>query len=327
VRLIKNARVKNISRNTQSQTKQWQVEYAEQYLDADFIIDASGRNSKFSSRLKVKKIQYDQLVGVSFMARINTPKLNQFESGNILIEAINKGWWYLSNLDNKNLIATFISDANIVKSYGSVSTSLHHFIDASIQVKQYLSHCDIDDKLYVRAAKTQILSCMVGKHWLAVGDAAWSVDPLSSQGLFKGINMGMEAAEAIYSDTLQKYQESNYQKFYRYIKQRLHYYRLETRWHNENFWKMHGTATWLDENIKINPFDQVNFQLNTKNHLGSKQQLEIVTPAIDIDLLIELLQAASHSKSIYTVVKHYREQSRYFIEDKQIIITIQLLLN
>ena len=49
-------------------------------------------------------------------------------------------------------------------------------------------------ELHVRTARTQRLDAPAGDSWLAVGDAAMSFDPLSSEGISKGLEWGTKAA-------------------------------------------------------------------------------------------------------------------------------------
>ena len=52
-------------------------------------------------------------------------------------------------------------------------------------------------RFIVRVARSQRLDRMSGRGWVAVGDAAIVFDPLSSQGIAKGVEHGVQAADAV----------------------------------------------------------------------------------------------------------------------------------
>ncbi len=82
-----------------------------------------------------------------------------------------------------------------------------------------------------------------GEDWLAVGDAAGAYDPLTSQGIYKALAGGLQAADAI-TDRLSgeardftAYGESLARSWEEYLKLRAHLYTRETRWPGEPFWQ------------------------------------------------------------------------------------------
>jgi flavin-dependent dehydrogenase len=95
----------------------------------------------------------------------------------------------------------------------------------------------------VIAAHSSALIPAVGDGWLAAGDAALSIDPLSSQGLFHALYTELAAAEeadqilsgddAAYGDyaaTLARIDEAYQQNLEAW-------YQLERRWPDQEFWR------------------------------------------------------------------------------------------
>ena len=80
-----------------------------------------------------------------------------------------------------------------------------------------------------------------GEGWLAVGDAAASFDPLSSQGLASAVLMGSRAGGAIaHSDrerAIEAWVEANAMLVAEHADLRTHYALLETRWPSRSFWR------------------------------------------------------------------------------------------
>jgi flavin-dependent dehydrogenase len=87
------------------------------------------------------------------------------------------------------------------------------------------------------------LSQFAGANWLAVGDAALSFDPLSSQGicnaLYTGIRAGMCISSALKGDqhAIMSYADHLAAIYQAYLKNRWIFYSYETRWVNHLFWE------------------------------------------------------------------------------------------
>ena len=80
-----------------------------------------------------------------------------------------------------------------------------------------------------------------GEGWLAVGEAAASFDPLSSQGLASAVLMGSRAGDAIaHSDrasAIEAWVEVGAMLIAEHADLRTYYARLETRWPESTFWR------------------------------------------------------------------------------------------
>jgi hypothetical protein len=95
----------------------------------------------------------------------------------------------------------------------------------------------------VTAAHSAVLHPFAGPSWLAVGDAALSFDPLSSQGLLNALYSGLAAAESAErrlagdADALPQYLDCLARVLTAYRANLARWYRVETRWTNSPFWK------------------------------------------------------------------------------------------
>jgi flavin-dependent dehydrogenase len=96
--------------------------------------------------------------------------------------------------------------------------------------------------LQVFAAGSQLLTPCVGNGWIATGEAAAAVDPLSSLGvghaLLSGIEAARSAAACLAGDSrlMQLYSESVARNFYESWNLRSGYYSIERRWSKRRFW-------------------------------------------------------------------------------------------
>jgi flavin-dependent dehydrogenase len=167
-----------------------------------------------------------------------------------LVEAVEDGWWYSALLPNGQMVAAFMTDADI---YARASKSARYFWNEELQRTKHTKA-----RLYagvptpvtkVVSANSSCLDKTVGKNWLAVGDAAMAFDPLSSQGVYKALETGLQAAEAIRNrlfgdaEAFLKYAARLEKHFDRYLDLRAYYYSKERRWPDSLFWKRRPVAT------------------------------------------------------------------------------------
>lgn len=209
-------------------------------LETSFVVDASGHRSLFAHLGKTKKVQMDSLCGVAsvFTWQNNAPK-----DYYTLIEATELGWWYATRLPRERAIITFLSDSELLRQY-----QFHRLENWTAYLKktQYireLTHNALSQsQLLIKPAFSQYLERMTGQAWLAVGDAAYSMDPLSSSGIYKALLSGVTAAEAIFryfngdQGALVTYERQQQQQLTLYQQDRRKYYRQETRWTDSPFW-------------------------------------------------------------------------------------------
>ena len=93
------------------------------------------------------------------------------------------------------------------------------------------------------SARTEALDRIAGRRWLATGDAAISIDPLSSGGICQALKSGLVAARAVDGwlkgdrTALEEMSDWMREGFSRY--QQLHtvYYGHERRWPDSLFWR------------------------------------------------------------------------------------------
>jgi flavin-dependent dehydrogenase len=213
-------------------------------INAAFIVDATGRSSWFCYRQGIRRFSFDSLCGyVSFLST----KTEGDSDSMTLIESVSDGWWYSALLPKNIRVTSFFTDSNL-----PIARSIRTSIEWENTMMQSTSHIKvIHDKYdyhtisgpYIRIANSSILEKVSGENWLAVGDAAASYDPLSSQGILTAMTDSMSASDIIrkYSKgkdrSLEEYNKRIITNFINYLKKRDYYYNLEKRWSNNAFWK------------------------------------------------------------------------------------------
>lgn len=209
-----------------------------EHLSADFVIDASGRQSHFARSLGIKRLVEDKLIA----CWITLP--NTQENTMSTISASANGWWYSSVVpDNKRIVA-FHTDSDLI-SMGELKTteSFLQLAKGNNQISQLLKgHEDTIEFQGTVAANSTKLEQVAGQNWTALGDAAVSFDPLSSQGMFNAMASAMQLKNLIlhfgFTEELPKnYTHQVDQIWLHYIKHKRIFYEAETRWETSEFWK------------------------------------------------------------------------------------------
>jgi len=203
------------------------------------VIDATGRTATVGKRLGAKPIVYDELVGLCGRVKAGSPRNNV-----VMIEALAEGWWYSAGLADGSVIATFLTDPELIDTSKAKRIGIwRQYLDQAPMTAARMASPEPTAELHVRTARTQRLDAPAGDSWLAVGDAAMSFDPLSSEGISKGLEWGTKAAAVATAlcrgdPTLsQTYQDEIGRTFADYLVTRYRYYAAEKRWPAAPFWR------------------------------------------------------------------------------------------
>lgn len=210
-------------------------------IETRFVIDALGRTSPFGKNEGVQRKVHDRLSGcVSFF-----PANSDFSSlgSYTLVEAVENGWWYSAHLSEQRFVVAYMSDADLIK-----EERLHEPKCFADLLGQTLYTCrrvkwKQPESVRVLSAASILNQKVTGEGWLAVGDAASTFDPLSSQGIYKAIRSGMFGAYAAFdvlngkNEAENKYQRFISEEYEEYIKTRGRFYNQVKRWPNAEFWK------------------------------------------------------------------------------------------
>lgn len=216
-----------------------------QQVRSEWLVDASGRRAVCAQRLGMERLRDESLVALYAAGE------NKGLDRRSVIEAIPNGWWYSAALPNHQRIAALHVDADeaskILRQPGVWREKL--------LATQYIANlCNIDASWAAPhggdASGAQLRQCY-GEHWLAVGDAAISVDPLATQGIVNALATGWRGAQAILaanageSESLPRYQcyiDILRQEYRRLL---LNQYQVEQRWPEQEFWQLRHTAASL----------------------------------------------------------------------------------
>jgi flavin-dependent dehydrogenase len=224
----------------------WEVAIAQERkgpfaLRAKVLIDAGGRAAMLARKLGARRESRDKLV----CAWVSGKDLVDTGDAMSHIEADEQGWWYSAALPSGRRVVAFHTDADLpaarhLQDPAWFAASGQRMKGLSDRLRE--SGFVADMQPATTAAHSATLTPAAGEGWFAVGDAAISFDPLSSQGLFNALYTGLAAAEAT-DRALQG--DTSAGEGYRIevgsigaaYERHLHYcYAQEQRWRQSVFW-------------------------------------------------------------------------------------------
>lgn len=215
-----------------------------QILTARAVIDATGRSGTLARLLGAIRKPCDQLIGASVLYQCRKPGGNY-----TLVEATENGWWYSATLPDCRLMVVFMTDADICRKNRYMKLpEWESNLEKSWHTKNRLAgNARLWGPAIYPAFSHRLRRNDWGNRWLACGDAAMSVDPLSSSGIVGALQCGEAAGHAMLHwldgnlQAVRRYEQWIDSKFAHYLSDRRAYYQLETRWQNSPFWLRRNT--------------------------------------------------------------------------------------
>ncbi|MGY5795749.1 NAD(P)/FAD-dependent oxidoreductase [Rheinheimera faecalis] len=190
-------------------------------LHSQLMIDATGRHSRFARALGVRRQNLDQQLSVWLTALVKVRKHIS------VLSSVPEGWWYSAPLPELPLIDTALIDADLLDTEQSEGQA--RLFALQMQAGQFDKNLSLSSAAFLQAAtKAPGLNTLVqqiipgterlhgvvaansskleqgcGEGWFAIGDAAMSFDPLSSQGIFNAMATAMQLADLLIEHGLQ----------------------------------------------------------------------------------------------------------------------------
>ena len=221
-------------------------------LTARFVIDATGARGLFAHQRGAGRRRLDQMVVAAGFFEVPEGLRGSHLT---LLEAVEYGWWYAARLPGGQHVAALATDAALLKEGGldqplawmeRLATTRHVAGDVAGAVL-------MPDSLRVWPTPSFLLDRPAGADWLAVGDAASTYDPLSSQGIHKAFVDALAAAPTVAGllergeDVLASgFAEGIAARFEDYVRNRNYFYDLEARWPDAPFWRHRRERTALE---------------------------------------------------------------------------------
>ncbi|CAM1364994.1 Dehydrogenase (Flavoprotein) [Tenacibaculum sediminilitoris] len=215
-------------------------------IQAKLVIDATGRQSHFTKSLGIKRTHYDKLIS----CWISLP--NTLENTMSTIVSDELGWWYSAVIPNNKRIVAFQTDADLVGR--NTFKHLNSFLSFAKEHKLIQPFLKGNEAYFnfhgTVSANSTRLEQIAGNQWIALGDAAISFDPLSSQGMFNAMANAMQVKKLLRNFNFIKdldsikmkqfntaYNHQVNQVWNLYVQHKNFFYKAETRWKEAPFWK------------------------------------------------------------------------------------------
>jgi flavin-dependent dehydrogenase len=217
----------------------WVIETDRGRLRAGWLIDASGRASVVSRRLGIERTRDDDLTAVCawYGARAED------RDARMLVESAADGWWYTARLPGEGRVVVFQTSAENARRILRSPGKWEHLLAGTAHVGRAVSESSRLDRLQGAEASGARLARFAGPGWVAVGDAAVSFDPISSQGIFNALYTGMKAAQAVAANlasgdasAVEAYAARLEEIRAVYLERHRLIYATESRWAASTFW-------------------------------------------------------------------------------------------
>ena len=162
-------------------------------MRSSWLIDATGRSAAVARSLGVKRSRDAPLVALYRWTVSHTADTDT----RTLVEAVPDGWWYTARLPGNSRVVVLHVDAQQAASILRTPGGWQDQLARTRYVCQVLKSTSfVTDPRGTEACGAR-LERFASTRWLAVGDAAVSFDPLSSQGLLTALYTGMKAGQAV----------------------------------------------------------------------------------------------------------------------------------
>ena len=210
-------------------------------LEADFIIDATGRGGAVGVRLGAYREVFDRLVAVAAV-------LDDLAAGDhcyTLVETTTDGWWYSAPVDVDRSVAMLMADGDLLRAH--VATDAEYWRRA-LQLTSFTcarmgtGPLRWGPRAFSAVSQRLIRTDGARLHWLAVGDATLSVDPISGSGVIRALRTAHAAAETVIATlsgdagAIARYEDDRDMECTSYLTTRAGYYDIERRWAGSTFW-------------------------------------------------------------------------------------------
>ncbi|RKH50684.1 NAD(P)/FAD-dependent oxidoreductase [Corallococcus interemptor] len=211
-------------------------------LRARFVVDATGGKATFASARGARRLVSDRCFAV--YGAFQLPGDAVFPT-HALVESCPEGWWYSALLPGGRVVVALVGDGDSLRGLRwATPEPWMNLLRQAPETRARLDVCDFAGEALVAVpVLVGRLDRPRGEQWLAVGDAACTYDPLSSQGITKALDSALLAADALErclrgdADALQAYESTLNARFQDHQRTRAAYYRQEQRWPQAPFWR------------------------------------------------------------------------------------------
>jgi flavin-dependent dehydrogenase len=226
----------------------WRLRAGDEIIDATFVVDATGRAAAIARAQGATRLVSHQLVALT--GRLVAAGATEAVHDDVLfLETTPEGWWYSTVSPGGDLVAVFLTDADLVRDHARTPTrAWSEAMALAPLTASRAEHYELA-AFHARPATIGRLDRAAGPGWVAVGDAASTIDPLSGVGVAKALMSGILAANALNEElsgsggALARYAESIRSEYESSLRMGAGYYGSERRWPDASFWRRRHDLT------------------------------------------------------------------------------------
>ena len=211
-------------------------------LQADFVVDASGRRTATARWFGARHAVFDRLVGVAAQFNDTSAESHCYT----LVETTPDGWWYSAPVTRAHSMVMLMTDGDLARQQGTAAMPQWRI------ALQHGAHTDTriggatlrwGPRIFSAVSHRLIRDPADSTHWLAVGDAALAVDPISGSGVVRALRTALAAASTVLKtlsgDRIAQanYEAARDEECTAYLVERAAYYDIEQRWPEAPFWQ------------------------------------------------------------------------------------------
>lgn len=237
--LFTNSRLKEIIQLEKESQLTVNINNKIQLINCLIVVDATGRKSSVCRHFGITKINLDHQFSLSC-----TLKMTNSRAHEIIIEATPDGWWYAAPNGQEYMTFMFFTHKDLIPSRKDARDYLIRNLDKSKYISKIIEASDLYTlEVKSMVAGTSRLNIPYGDRWIAVGDAAFSYDPISSYGITSALASGYYAGQAISSkfqgkeEAMDAYRYILENAFQAYSEKLNIHYNSEKRWTENYYWK------------------------------------------------------------------------------------------
>jgi len=209
---------------------------------AGVVVDATGRPGRVARRLGAARHRFDRLVALSCVVP-GAPRTQH-----LLVETAPEGWWYSSPLPAGGVLVMLLTDADGSRHRGLADgAAWRAALARTDHTRSRLRGAPPVGTPVVHPAGTSRLARTDTRPWLAVGDAALAVDPVSGSGVVRALRTAAHAAETASAllrgddPAVVGYEAARDAECTEHLLERAAFYDLERRW-DTPFWTRRRVA-------------------------------------------------------------------------------------
>ena len=167
-------------------------------LHADFVVDASGRDTFLSSRLKLKEKNAKHNSVAIFGHFTNAERLPGKREGDISIFWFDHGWtWFIPLSDGTTSVGAVCWPHYLASRQKSLKDFFMDTVAMNARLADRLKHATLVDEVHAAGNYSYSSSRAAGERYLLVGDAFAFVDPVFSSGVYLAMHNAFDAASTV----------------------------------------------------------------------------------------------------------------------------------